>query len=234
MAWARAQRHISALALGRAAEWSKRQAIFGVLTVEAAGCWGLSPSVSGDRARWYSSASLGPAPIGDEDMHHDKGYRNRIELTNEIHKHRTVALRAPLSGTHLAVVKESSNAASLIDSRNAGPKDGGRQAPHRAAGCFAHIGESRVMSSAPSERAGPEYVHMCALCELYGVQPPPPHHKHFSAALGPMKFIYEEHEEFCTFTFYREPSADESEEPITSWEALQSPPIADERRAIVI
>jgi uncharacterized membrane-anchored protein len=41
-----------------------------------------------------------------------------------------------------------------------------------------------------------------ALCERYGVHPPPPATIHFTAALGPFRLKWERHTEFSSYTFF--------------------------------
>ena len=46
-----------------------------------------------------------------------------------------------------------------------------------------------------------ERAHVAALCERFGVAPPPPTATHFSARIGTIKFKWEKHGEFSSYTF---------------------------------
>lgn len=47
-----------------------------------------------------------------------------------------------------------------------------------------------------------EFAHVVALCERYGVHPPPPETIHFTAVLGPFRLKWERHTEFSSYTFF--------------------------------
>ncbi len=47
-------------------------------------------------------------------------------------------------------------------------------------------------------------VHLCILCKQYGIDPPAPSAKHFSADFGDFRLKWERHTEFCSYTFFRQ------------------------------
>ncbi len=47
-----------------------------------------------------------------------------------------------------------------------------------------------------------EHAHLTALCERFGVVPPPPQASHYTARLGPLRLKWERHGEFSGFAFF--------------------------------
>ncbi len=52
------------------------------------------------------------------------------------------------------------------------------------------------------EARGAEHAHITALCQSLGVAPPPAHHTHWTGTLGALRFKWERHGEFSSYTVF--------------------------------
>jgi uncharacterized membrane-anchored protein len=63
-----------------------------------------------------------------------------------------------------------------------------------------------LVVNSPGTDGDSSYRHMAALCERLGAAPPPPA-KHALASLGELDMVWEQHSEFCTYSFILSGSA---------------------------
>lgn len=53
----------------------------------------------------------------------------------------------------------------------------------------------------PPKQRGEEWRAVSALCQRFGIDPPPPSLSHYSADFGPFRLVFEMHTEFARYTF---------------------------------
>jgi uncharacterized membrane-anchored protein len=74
--------------------------------------------------------------------------------------------------------------------------------PHEA--LVAPLRATHLAVLVDGEQRGRERAHVAALCEAHGANPPAPDAIHFSAELGDVRLRWERHNEFSSYTFFRQ------------------------------